>query len=84
MWLLPRNSKRLRSDISGAAVDDACWCRYSEFTVHKLILGAGKYIIENIADCSQLPARGSYAVALPLRIDGGTESPMRIIALVPR
>lgn len=75
----------LKRNISGIAIDTLSPdCLDLDFTVHKLILGAGKYIIENIADCSQLPLRGSYAIALPLRAENGTESPIRIIALIPR
>jgi kynurenine formamidase len=75
----------LKRNISGIAIDTLSPdCLDPDFTVHQLILGAGKYIIENIADCSQLPPRGSYAVALPLRAENSTESPMRIIALIPR
>ena len=75
----------LKRNIAGIAIDTLSPdCLDPDFTVHKLILGAGKYIIENIADCSQLPSRGSYAIALPLRMENGTESPIRIIALTPR
>jgi len=74
----------LTRNIAGIAIDTLSPdCKDPNFTVHKLILGAGKYIIENIADCSALPARGSYAIALPLRLENGTESAMRIIALIP-
>jgi kynurenine formamidase len=71
-------------NISGIAIDTLSPdCRDPDFTVHQLILGAGKYIIENIGDCSQLSGRGSYAIALPLRAENAAESPMRILALVP-
>jgi kynurenine formamidase len=74
----------LQRDIAGIAIDTLSPdCMDPDFTVHNLILGKGKYIIENIADCSALPPKGSYAIALPLRIENGTESPMRIIALIP-
>jgi kynurenine formamidase len=53
------------------------------FPVHKAILGAGKYIIENVANASRLPAKGSYSLALPLKIKDGTEAPLRFIALIP-
>lgn len=72
----------LKRGVAGIAIDTLSPdCRDQEFPVHKLILGAGKYIIENIADCSHIPPKGSYAIALPLRAES-TESPIRIIALV--
>jgi kynurenine formamidase len=73
----------LKRNIAGIAIDTLSPdCSDAAFTVHKLILEAGKYIIENIADCSQIPPKGSYAIALPLRAES-TESPIRIIGLVP-
>ena len=74
----------LKRNIAGIAIDTLSPdCLDASFTVHKLILGAGKYIIENIADCSQIPPSGGYAIALPLRAES-TESPIRIIGLVAR
>lgn len=73
----------LKRDIAGIAIDTLSPdCLDKGYPVHRLILGAGKYIIENIADCSLIPPKGSYAIALPLRTES-TESPIRIIALVP-
>lgn len=52
------------------------------YPVHALILGAGKYIIENAANLSSLPAKGSFILALPIKTKGGTEAPLRLIGLV--
>ncbi len=74
----------LKKDIVGLAIDTLSPdCLDQSFSVHRLILGAGKYIIENIADCSKLPPKGSYVMALPLKVKDGTESPIRIIGLIP-
>ena len=44
----------LKRNVAGIAIDTLSPdCLDPDFTVHTLILGAGKYIIENIADCSQ-------------------------------
>lgn len=51
------------------------------FPVHQAVLGAGKYIIENIANANQLPPVGAQLIALPLKIEGGTESPLRLIGM---
>jgi kynurenine formamidase len=73
----------LKRNIAGIAIDTISPdCLDADFTVHKLILGAGKYIIENIANCSQISPKGSYVIALPLRTES-TESPIRIIGLIP-
>jgi kynurenine formamidase len=75
----------LKRNIAGIAIDTLSPdCLDGSFTVHKLVLGAGKYIIENIANCSQIPPKGSDVIALPLRAEDSTESPMRIVALVPK
>jgi kynurenine formamidase len=55
----------------------------SGYPVHQLLLGAGKYIVENVANANLLSPKGWQAFALPLKIIGATESPMRLIALSP-
>lgn len=70
--------------IAGIAIDTLSPdCSASSFPVHRLILGAGKYIIENIGNCSKLPPKGAFAIALPLYAPEATESPIRIIGLLP-
>lgn len=54
----------------------------SGYPVHRTLLGAGKYIIENVANADALPATGSFILALPVKIENGTEAPLRLIALV--
>lgn len=55
----------------------------SGYPVHRILLGAGKYIVENVANARQLPAIGTKIIILPLRIVDGTESPVRIVAIGP-
>lgn len=52
------------------------------FPVHKLMLGSDRYIIENLSNCHKLPAQGAYVIALPIKIQNGTESPIRAIAVI--
>jgi len=54
------------------------------FPVHHSILGAGKYIIENLGNCSQLPPRGAYVLVFPLKVKEGTESAVRAIGIMPK
>ena len=56
----------------------------SRYPVHQSILGAGKYLVENVANSEKLPPQGSFSLALPLRIEGATEAPMRLIGLINR
>lgn len=52
------------------------------FPVHSLFLGAGKYILENVAGLANLPACGSYLLALPLKMRDCTEAPVRLVAFI--
>lgn len=73
----------LERDIVGLGVDTLSPDTSDDgFPVHELILGAGKYLIENIANANQLPPIRSYIFALPLKIRNGTEAPIRLIALI--
>ncbi|KTC84049.1 cyclase family protein [Legionella brunensis] len=54
------------------------------YLVHQAFLGAGKYIVENVANAVLLPPIGSYILILPLKIAEATEAPVRLIALVKR
>lgn len=73
----------LSRQIAGLGIDTLSPDRPEDgYPVHKAILGAGKYIVENIANAAKLPPVGSYSIALPIKIAGGTEAPIRLIALV--
>ena len=75
----------LTRNIAGIGIDTLSPdCLDHSFPVHRLVLEAGKYIIENVADCSQMPAKGGYIMSLPLKCQGSTESPIRMIGLVPK
>jgi kynurenine formamidase len=39
-------------------------------------------VFENVARLGRLPRRGFSVVALPMKIDGGTGGPLRIIAVL--
>jgi kynurenine formamidase len=54
------------------------------FPVHHYLLGAGKYGITQLANVGRLPATGALLVVAPLKLVGGTGSPVRVLALVPR
>ncbi|MFC3909044.1 cyclase family protein [Legionella dresdenensis] len=53
------------------------------YPVHRILLGSGRYIVENIVNSEQLPSTGSFIMAFPLKIKQGTEAPMRLIGLIP-
>jgi kynurenine formamidase len=45
--------------------------------------GADVYILENVASLDRLPPQGAMVMALPMKIKGGTGSPVRIVAWLP-
>lgn len=71
----------LERDIAGIGIDTLSPDWDLTFPVHKLLLGQGKYIVENIANCHLMPARGAYVILLPLNMDS-TESPIRAIGII--
>jgi len=73
----------IERDIAGIGIDTLSPdCLDQEYPVHKLFLGSGRYIIENIADCSLVPRSGAYAIALPIKGKGCTEAPIRLVAVI--
>ena len=54
----------------------------SDFPVHHLVLGAGVYQLENLADLKDLPESGAFLIAAPIKLEGGSGGPVRVFALV--
>jgi kynurenine formamidase len=54
------------------------------FPCHSFLLGFGKYGLAQLQNLDRLPPTGSVVVAAPLRIVGGSGSPVRVLALVER
>ena len=72
----------LRRDICGLGIDTLSPDRLEDgFGVHAALLGAGKYIVENVANSRLLPPTGGYTLCAPIKIQGGTEAPVRLIGL---
>lgn len=54
----------------------------ADFPVHHLVLGAGAYQLENLADLSGLPESGTFLIAAPIKLEGGSGGAVRVFALV--
>ncbi len=54
-----------------------------DFAVHRVTLGAGLYHLENLADLSALPEAGSFLIAAPIKLEGGSGGPVRVFAILP-
>jgi kynurenine formamidase len=66
--------------IDTASVD---YGQSTDFIVHRIGAAADVPNLENVADLSALPPSGFLLAALPMKIEGGTGAPVRIVALIP-
>ena len=54
-----------------------------DFEVHRTDLPAGLYNLENLANLDQLPEAGAFLIAAPIKLEGGSGGPVRVLALRP-
>ena len=78
-WLV-RQRRIAAIGIDTASID---FGRSRRFASHVELLGANIPAFENLARLEQLPARGAFVVALPMKIRGGSGGPLRVVAFVP-
>ena len=55
-----------------------------DFIAHRIGAAAGVANLENLTNLALLPPTGSVVMALPMKIEGGSGGPVRVVALVPR
>jgi kynurenine formamidase len=53
------------------------------FPNHTIMHGAGKFGLASLCNLDRLPATGAVVIAAPLKIVGGSGSPLRVLAIVP-
>jgi len=53
------------------------------FPCHNLMHGANRCGLASLCNLDQLPPTGSILIAAPLKIQDGSGSPVRVLALVP-
>ncbi len=51
------------------------------YPAHHYLHGAGRYGLQCLTNLDQLPATGAIIVSAPLKIEGGSGSPLRVLAL---
>jgi kynurenine formamidase len=54
------------------------------FPVHNFLLGAGRLGLTQLANLDKLPITGALLIVSPLKLMGGTGSPSRVYAFVPK
>lgn len=77
-YFVDRQVKIVGSDTLSLDIYDSI-----DFPAHRILLGNGLLVIENLKNLYLLPAY-SYFIGLPLKISAGSGSPMRALALVAR
>lgn len=55
-----------------------------DFIVHQIASASNVPGLENVANLDRLPATGTWIIALPMKIAGGSGGPVRIVGLIPR
>jgi len=55
-----------------------------DFRVHRIIGEANLPALENLTNLSILPPVGALLIALPIKIEGGSGGPARVVALIPK
>ena len=53
------------------------------FDSHRILFDANVPAFENVARLDQMPDTGSFVVALPMKIGGGSGGPLRIVGVIP-
>ena len=78
-WLLA-NRPIKAIGIDTASID---YGQSTAFESHRLLYERDIPAFENLAALDQLPERGAFVIALPMKIAGGSGAPLRAIAVVP-
>lgn len=78
-WLVSRGIKAVGTNVSieEDRMEDGVRVRYA----HMTLLSRGINIIEGLVNLDEIPTRRFFFVGLPLKIEGGTGSPIRAIAI---
>jgi kynurenine formamidase len=66
--------------VDTASVD---YGKSQDFIVHRIGAAQGVANLENLTNLDQLPAIGAMILALPMKIEGGSGGPVRVVALAP-
>ena len=71
--------------IAGIGVDTASIDsgQSHDFPVHQILGEHNGFALENVANLDQIPSVGTWLIALPMKIKGGTGAPVRILGLIP-
>ena len=77
-WLV-KNRKVKAVGIDTPSID---FGQAKDFKAHQVLYAENILGFENLANLEELPVKGSYIIALPMKIKGGSGGPLRIIAWI--
>ncbi len=72
-----------RTAVVGIDTPSIDYGQSTDFETHVVLYGANIPGLENVANLGALPETGSFVVALPMKIEGGSGGPVRIVAFIP-
>jgi len=74
----------VQSQIKGIGIDTASMDpgKSQDFWVHRIILGANLFGIENVAHLDLLPAVGGEIIVAPMKISNGSGGPTRVLGIL--
>lgn len=75
-WLV-KNRKVKAVGLDTPSID---YGQSTDFKSHQVLLGENIPVFENVANLDLLPGKGSFIIALPMKIQGGSGGPLRIVA----
>jgi kynurenine formamidase len=55
----------------------------TEFLTHRTLFANNVTAYENVANMDDLPAKGAWIMAFPMKIKGGSGAPLRLLAFIP-
>ena len=79
-WLVEERSVKAVG-LDTASID---YGRSQRFETHAVLAARNVPVFENLANLDALPARGFLAIALPMKIRGGSGAPLRAVAILAR
>jgi len=53
------------------------------FETHRILCSKNIPFFENVANLDKLPSTGTFVIALPMKIEGGSGAPLRLVAITP-
>jgi kynurenine formamidase len=78
-WLVARGVDAVGIDT--ASID---YGQSKTFETHQILCAANIPAFENVGQLDRLPVTGSFVVALPMKIRGGSGGPLRVVAYINR